>query len=195
MLGNDKQMVRRKKRGKCTPSTDPRIDCIEQLLKKSSIFDNYFTDYARLTFIPKGKLLLKFTKSDIKFHMTHNPHHHFRNFISTMILKGIGNDIFHVIFPPIFDKDVIRWYNVVDPRKIMNWDDFVKEFLHQYSSDIDLQVTLRDFELIKQEKKDDYSDYIACWIAKAAHIMDRPSEADRMRWSLGTCSLHIGNIY
>jgi len=63
------------------------------------MFNNYFHDYAGFTSIPKGMLLPKFTMSNIKFHGTENPHHHVKNFISNMTLKGIDNDIFHLIFP------------------------------------------------------------------------------------------------
>jgi len=51
------------------------------------MFNNYSNDYMGFTSIPKGKLLLKFTMLDIKFYGTENPHHHVRNFISTMTLK------------------------------------------------------------------------------------------------------------
>jgi len=65
---------------------------------------------------------------DIKIHGTENPHCHVWNFISAMTLKEIDKDIFHIIFPWRFDKDVMRWYNVVHPCKIMNYDDLCKNF-------------------------------------------------------------------
>jgi len=34
-----------------------------------------------------------------------------------MIQKGIDEDIFDLIFSWAFDKDVMRWYNAVDPQK------------------------------------------------------------------------------
>jgi len=62
----------------------------------------------------------KLTVSNIKFHGTKNPHHHVRNFRSAMTLKGINKDIFHIIFPWMFDKDVMRWYNTMDAQKVPN---------------------------------------------------------------------------
>ena len=44
-----------------------------------------------------------------------------------MILKGIDKDILYIIFPWTFDKDVMRWYNTVDPQKVTNRDDLCKE--------------------------------------------------------------------
>ena len=79
------------------------------------MFSNYINDYAGFTTTTRGKLLLKFTIPDIKFHGSKYPHHHVRNFLSAMILKGIDNDIFHIVIPWMFIMDLIRWYNIVDP--------------------------------------------------------------------------------
>jgi len=76
------------------------------------------------------KITPKFIKPNIKFHGTENPHHRTRSFLSAIILKGIDKDIFHIIFPSKFDKDAMKWYNIVDPQKVTNWDDLCKEFLH-----------------------------------------------------------------
>ena len=86
---------------------------------------------------------------DIKFHRTKNANYHVRNFLSVMALKGISKDIFHIIFPWMFNKDVMRWYNAVDPQKITSWDDLCKEFLYQYSYNVNLPIILRDLELTK----------------------------------------------
>jgi len=83
---------------------------------------------------------------NIKFHRTENPLHHVSNFTSVMTLKGIGKDIFHIIFPP-FDKDVMRRYNAVDPQKLINWDDLNKDFLHRYSYNADLPITLKNLKM------------------------------------------------
>ena len=91
--------------------------------------NNCFNDYAGFTTILKGKLPPKFTKLDIKFHRPENPNHHLRNYVSAMTLKEIDKDIFHLIFPLTFDKDIMRGSNVVEPRKVMNWEDLYKEFL------------------------------------------------------------------
>ena len=81
------------------------------------------------TSIPKRKLALKFTMSDIKFHRIENPYHHMRNFVSAMTLKRIDKDIFHIIFLWTFNMHVMRCYNVAKSRKVTNRDDFYKEFL------------------------------------------------------------------
>jgi len=56
--------------------------------------------------------------SDIKVYGTENPNHHVRNFVSDVTLKGIDKDIFNLIFSWTFDKDVMRWYNAMGPRKV-----------------------------------------------------------------------------
>jgi len=62
----------------------------------------------KFTSVLKGKLLPKFTIPDIKFDGTTNPHHHVRIFISTITLKGVDKDIFHLLFPWTFDKEVTK---------------------------------------------------------------------------------------
>ena len=93
---------------KSTPQADPRVDWIEQLLQESFMFNNYLNDCAGFTSIHKGKLGPKSIMSDIKFNGTKNPHYHVRNFLSTMTLKRINKDIFHIIFPWTFDKDLMN---------------------------------------------------------------------------------------
>jgi len=78
------------------------------------MFNNYLSDYEGFTSFPEWKLPPKFIMSNIKFHGTDNPNHHVRNFVSAMTLKGIDKDIFHIIFPWTFDKDVIRCYSTID---------------------------------------------------------------------------------
>jgi len=111
---------------------DSQVDHRQQPLKESSMFNNCFNDYAGFTTIPKGKLAPKFTMPDIKFDGVETPNHHVRNFISVMPLTGIDNDIFHHILPWTFDKDIIRWYIVIDPYKVMDWEIYL-EFVCQYS--------------------------------------------------------------
>ena len=84
-----------------------------------------------------------------------------KNFISAMTLKGVDKDIFHLVFPWTFNKEVIRWYNTIDPLQVTNWDDLCNELLSQYSYNTDLPIMLRDLELLKQEKKDGFTDYLA----------------------------------
>jgi len=85
------------------------------MLKEFTMFSNYFTDYVGFTLIPKEKLHPKFAILNIKFPGTENPRHYVRNFVSSIALKEIDKDTFYIIFPWTFDKDVMKWYNVVDP--------------------------------------------------------------------------------
>ena len=50
----------------------------------------------------------------------------------------------------------MRWYNTMDPGKVMNWDNLCWKFLYKYPYNIDLQITFCNVELIKQEKKEGF---------------------------------------
>jgi len=60
-----------------------------------------------------------------------------------MTFNRIGEDIFHII-RWIFDKNVIRWYNAMEPWKAMNWNDLYRKLFLQYSYNVDLPITVRD---------------------------------------------------
>ena len=66
-----------------------------------------------------------------------------------MTLKRIDKNILYIISPWTFDKDKMKWYNVVNPQKIMNWGNLYKELLHHHSYNADLSITRRKLELIK----------------------------------------------
>ena len=72
------------------------------------MFNNYFIDCAGFISITKRELPSKFMMPNIKFHGIENPHHHIRNFVSTMTQKGIDSNIFHIIFTWTFDKVEMR---------------------------------------------------------------------------------------
>jgi len=55
-----------------------------------------------------GTLPPKFYMPNIKFHEIENPHHYMRNFVSAITLKDIDQDIFHIIFPWAFDKEIMK---------------------------------------------------------------------------------------
>ena len=98
-----------------------------------------------------------------------------------MTLKGIDNDIFHIIFLWTSDKDVMSWYYNIGLEKVMNLDDMCKEFLCQYSHNADLPITLRDLKLIQQEENESFSDFFARWRVNATYMPNQPLEADQVR--------------
>jgi len=76
--------------------------------------NNYFIDHTGFTSILKGKLPLKFTLSDIKLHEIEKSTHHMKNIVGTTTLKEINTNIFYIMFPRTFDREVMRWYNTID---------------------------------------------------------------------------------
>ena len=104
----ERNMIRRRKKKKKKEHYSNRS------IEESSMFNNYFNEYARFTSVLKGKLSPKFTMLDIKLYETENLHYHLRSFLSATTPIGINKDIFHIIFAWTFDKYVMKWYNIVD---------------------------------------------------------------------------------
>ena len=57
-----------------------------------------------------------------------------------MTLKRIDKDVFPILFSWTFDKDVMRGYNSIDPRKVTNRNDMCIEFLQQYSCNAGIPI-------------------------------------------------------
>jgi len=111
-----------------------------------------------------------------------------------MSLKRIDKDIFHLIFSLTFHKDVMRWYNTVNPWKVNNWDDMCKEFLCLYSYNADLSITSKDIELIKQEEKKNVSNFDAQWRVVVAHMANKPLTADQVKLFIKSLTTYMQHL-
>ena len=67
----------------------------------------------------------------------------------------------------------------MDDAKARSWEDICHEFHEQYKYNIEVDITRRDLETTKQEPKESFSTFITKWRAKAAQIMNRPSEENK----------------
>ena len=72
----------------------------------------------------------------------------------------------------------LRWFLNLDDARARSWKDIYREFHKQYNYNMEVDITKRDLETTKQELKESFFTFITKWRAKAAQMMNRPSEEE-----------------
>ena len=62
----------------------------------------------------------------------------------------------------------LKWFLNLDDVRARSWEDIYCEFHNQYKFNIEVDVTRRDLETMKQEPKEYFSTFITKWRSKAA---------------------------
>ena len=75
---------------------------------------------------------------------------------------------------------VLRWFLNLDDARVRSWKDICREFYNQYKYNIEVDITRRDLETMKQDPKESFSTFITKWRSKAAQMMNRPSEEEQL---------------
>lgn len=163
---------------------DPLRQKMEKYLKMfeaSPMFKDSFSQYDNYVTQPKSTVPIKFSVPEsVRFTRVEYPHHHVKSFLHYMAAKGIERDVFHLVFPWTFNQDVTMWYHALDAQKTNSWDELCREFINQYSCNTEAPFTLLDLEMIKQEGKESFNDFLIRWRSKAAHMSNRPTEVDQV---------------
>ena len=60
------------------------------------------------------------------------------------------------------------------------WDDIYNAFNKQYRYNLEVDVTRRDLETTKQYPKESFSSFLQRWRAKAAQMVNRPTEQEQV---------------
>lgn len=98
-----------------------------------------------------------------------------------MALKGMGKELFALVFPITLDTHLSRWFKNMNQTKLDAWEYIKQEFLKQYRYNSKLPVGLRELEATKQGEKEDFATFLNRWREKAAQMTNRPNEEDQVR--------------
>ena len=82
----------------------------------------------------------------------------------------------------------------MDDARARSWEDTYREFQKQYKYNMEMDITRRDLKTTKQEPKESFSTFITKWRAKAAQMMSRPSEEERLAMVVKNL-LHVYHKY
>ena len=73
-----------------------------------------------------------------------------------------------------------RWILKLDDFRVRSWEDICREFHNHYKYNLEVDITRRDLETMKQELKESFSTFITKWRSKATQMMNRPSEEEQL---------------
>ena len=68
----------------------------------------------------------------------------------------------------------------MDNAKKTSWDSICNAFNQQYHYNIEVDITRRDLETTKQQYRESFSSFLTRWRAKAAQIINRPTEQEQI---------------
>ena len=82
--------------------------------------------------------------------------------------------IWLLCFPISLSGVAHRWYVLVYSSRLHTWEDVTHEFVIQFASNADFDVSKRELEATKQRPDETISSFVRCWRAKVADTIDRP---------------------
>ena len=93
---------------------------------------------------------------------------------------GATEELLAQMFQNILTRAALKWFLNLDDARARSWEDFCRKFHNQYKYNIEVDITRRDLETMKQEPKKSFSTFIIKWRSKAAQMMNRPSEEEQL---------------
>ena len=87
-----------------------------------------------------------------------------------------------MFFPLSLSGAAQRWFASLDPSRRRTWAYLGQKFIRQYSFNTVEGVSRRELEALRQRPNELVTSFIARWREKIAHIIDRPSKRDHIRF-------------
>ena len=84
------------------------------------------------------------------------------------------------MFQNTLTRAALRWFVNLEDTIARSCEDIYREFHKQYKYDIKVDITMRDLETTKQERKESFFTFISKWRSKVAQMMNRPSEEEQL---------------
>ena len=108
------------------------------------------------------------------------PKSHLKMYMRAMQPLRAIEELLTQMFQNNLTGDALRWFlNLYDARA-RSWEDICRKFHNQYKYIVEVDVTRRDLDTMKQVPKESFSTFITKWRSKAAQMMNRPSEEEQL---------------
>ena len=157
-----------------------RINKMEEMINRARKMEDLM-DYQSLSLFPNGRLPPKFKIPILdKFDRIGYPKSHLKMYMRAMQPLGAIEELLAQMFLNILIGAAFRWFLNLDDARARSWEDICREFHNQYKYNIEVDVTRRDLETMKQELKESFSTFITKWRSKATQMMNRPSEEEQL---------------
>ena len=156
------------------------INKMEEMIKRAHKMEDLM-DYQSLSLFPDTRLPPKFKMPILdKFNGTSCPKSHLKMHMRVMQPLGATEELLAQMFQNTLTGAAFRWFLNLDDARARSWEDICHEFHNQYKYNIEVDITRRDLETMKQEPKKSFSTFIIKWRSKAAQMMNRPSEEEQL---------------
>ena len=157
-----------------------RINKMEEMINRARKMEDLM-DYQSLSLFPNGRLPPKFKIPILdKCDRIGYPKSHLKMYMRAMQPLGAIEELLAQMFLNILIGAAFRWFLNLDDARARSWEDICREFHNQYKYNIEVDVTRRDLETMKQELKESFSTFITKWRSKATQMMNRPSEGGQL---------------
>ncbi|XP_058202130.1 uncharacterized protein LOC131316715 [Rhododendron vialii] len=139
-------------------------------------------DFDGLCLFPNAKLPEKFNMPDTeKFNGTGNPTRHVCHIINTLKPLGLNDELIAQLFQRTLTGNALDWFLTLDFTKYKGWQEIANAFINQYAYNVQIEVTTRDLEMLKQKPNESFANFLTRWRKKAAQMKTLRSEEDQIR--------------
>ncbi|KAI8527167.1 hypothetical protein RHMOL_Rhmol12G0054700 [Rhododendron molle] len=139
-------------------------------------------DFDGLCLFPNAKLQKKFKKPNIeKFNGTGNPTSDVYHVIYTLKLMGLNDELIAQLFQRTLTGSTLDWFLTLDFTKYKGWQEFANAFINQYAYNVQIEVTTRDLEMLKQKPNESFANFLTRWRKKATQMKTHASEDDQVK--------------
>ena len=157
-----------------------RINKVEEMIRRARKMEDLM-DYQSLSNFPDMRLPPNFKMPTLnKFDGTGYLKSYMKMYMRAMQPLGVIEELLAQMFQNTLTGAAFRWFLNLEDTRARSWDDICCEFHKQYKYNIEVDITRRDLETMKQEPKESFSTFITKWMSKAAQIMNRPSEEEQL---------------
>ena len=105
---------------------------------------------------------------------------HLKMYVGTLNPLGVTNELLAQLFQQSLTGPALRWFVGMDNAKKASWDSICNAFNQQYHYNIEVDITRRDLETTKQQFKESFSSFLTRWRAKAAQMINHPTEHEQI---------------
>ena len=157
-----------------------RINNVKKMIKRARKMEDLM-DYQSLSIFPDVRLPPKFKMLTLdKFDGTGCTKSHLKMYMRALQPLGATEELLAQMFQNTLSRAALRWFLNLDDTRARSWEDICHEFHNQDMYNIEVDMTRRDLETMKQEPKESFPPFITNWRSKAALMMNRPSEEEQL---------------
>ena len=155
-------------------------DQMESVIRKLKGKHEDLLDYDSMTF--EEQLPAHFKMPDIaKFNGNGDPRVHLRQYVSVMSSVGLSQHQVQKMFGMSLEGAPVVWYHSLEKRVNEDWRELADAFLKQYVTDLEIDLSLRDLENVKQRPEESFKEYVDRWRGQLLKMQTRPSEKDQIK--------------